>query len=255
MSHFGATNTTEARIIAMLHWLRWSLEKLQTDVLLEIDQPDEGDERTDELEAEPSTLPSPETEATSEIDALKLMFAQTLEMFQGLIQAQIQPSPTRTASNGTALPAATTPQHNSLPDRDNATRSILAAPSDPLPAPSSPTLTTSQKTRSRRSKSPETQAETAVLTTQILDAIQDIERYNHYIHQTQQPHRLKREITTNFLKVLTPNQRLINRILDEQQAAIQQHHHQMQIQPGHNSMYREKITLADIQQTLQGQGA
>ena len=187
----------------------------------------------------------------SDLSELKTMFAQTLEMFQSLMQAQTQPA-THNGDDALAKPAT---RASANPDRDSAARSILAAPSDrsvnPNSAPSTSATAAPNIRRQSRSKSPEAATETAALTQQILEAIEQIKRYNLYIDQTQQPHRLKREITTNFLKALTPNQRLINRILEEHQADLQQHHQQMHIQPGHNSSYREKITLFDIQQTLQ----
>jgi hypothetical protein len=143
-------------------------------------------------------------------------------MFQALMQAQSQPSTTRTGSDH-------------LPDPDAATAMSATTALNPH--------------RQSRSKSPEKAAATAALTGQILQAIDDVKHYNLSIDQTQQPHKLKREITANFFKAITPNQRLINRILEQMQQAIEQHHHQMQIAPGHNSTYREKITLADVQQS------
>jgi len=263
LSYFGATDTTEAKIAAMSNWLRWSHDKLQTDGLphsdrhsttpspaAASDQPDEDNTpaitAVDQPKLEPSKPPSAEPEAASQLNELKAMFAQTLQMFQGLMQAQIQIKATSTASSSPTPPAATT---TPAPTPTHPTEQ------HPTPPPAAVIVPAPEKTTSTRSNSPQPKAETAALTTQILDAIAHIERYNHYIHQTQQPHRLKREITTNFLKVLTPNQRLINRILNEQQAQIQQHHQQMHIQPGHNSSYRERITLADIQQTLQAEAS
>jgi hypothetical protein len=268
LSHFGTTDTTEAKIAALSRWLRWSLEKLEAEAQPAVDcdsaphsppaasdRPEEGDPPAIATatasphppQAEPSTMSSPDAQPSSTVGELKSMFAQTLEMFQALMQAQLQPSAMPTGNGVSALSASTTSERTSPTDQH----------SSPAAAASTATPTAPEKNRpkevkpSRRSKSPETQAQTAALTQQILNAIQDIEHYNLYIDQTGQPHRLKREITTNFLKALTPNQRLINRMLDERQAQVQQHHQQMHIQPGHNSSYREKITLEDILRTLQ----
>lgn len=247
LSHFGATDTTEDRIAAMSRWVRWSLEKLETEAHPAADASEQGEQQaivappdTPDQTPTQATTPgvAPKTKANSEVDELKAMFAQTLGMFQTFLQAQSLPPTTRTGDNGLATPATRATDQDdrtSLGDRPLKTDSA----SD-----------TSKKTRSPRSKSPEKTTKNAELTQQILAAINDTQRYNRHIDQTQQPHKLKREITANFLKALTPNQRLINRILDQQQVTIDQHHQQLHIQPGHNSSYREKITLADVQQSL-----
>lgn len=251
LSHFGQTDTTEAKISAMSNWLHWSIDLLQADHQPEGEQPDEGEQPAIAAHSatpngpptEPTTTPEAQ-ERSAEVDELKTMFAQTLLMFQTFLQAQSQPPTARTGDNGLASPATR------ATDQDDRT-----TPSDRPLKPDSAS-DTPKKTRSPRSKSPEKATETAALTQQILAAIKDMKRYNLYIDQTGQPHKLKREITTNFLKALTPNQRLINRLLNKHQSDLQTHHHQMRIEPGHNSSYREKITLATIGQTLQaGEGA
>lgn len=265
LSHFGKTDTTEAKISAMSRWLHWSLEKLETLAPPTADQSDEAEQTAvatpantpDPRPTEPPTraATTPKAQAPSaDVDDLKTMFAQTLQMFQALMQAQAQPSATRSADNGLARSA---PTASDRPDPDPVPPSRSGA-SDRPPKPDDAAATNATRTQRRhsRSKSPEKATATAALTGQILQAIDDVMQYNRSIDQTQQPHKLKREITANFLKALTPNQRLINRILAQQQQAIEQHHHQMHIQPGHNSSYREKITLADVQQSLiAGEGA
>ncbi|NEQ23089.1 MAG: hypothetical protein F6K28_28830 [Microcoleus sp. SIO2G3] len=257
LSHFGHIDTTEAKIAAMSRWLHWSIETLKTVAPPAADASDQAQQAAigtpanppDPPPTEPTTLAAttPKAQAPSaEVDELKAMFTQTLQMFQALLQAQATNTTTHTAANGLARSAAATDRS----DRDSATRSRSVASERPLnPDAEAATNTTLTQRRPSRSKSPEKATATAALTQQILQAIDDVMRYNLSIDQTQQPHKLKREITTNFLKALTPNQRLINRILDQQQQAIDHHHQQLHIQPGHNSSYREKITLADVQQS------
>jgi hypothetical protein len=261
LSHFGTTDTTEAKIAALSRWLRWSLEKLEAQTQPEpdhdsaphtpptaSDRPHEGDQLASPDQAQPVLLTTPLTatpaQEYSDLGELKTMFAQTLEMFQSWMQAQTQPA-TQNGDDALAKSAtrASANRDSAATQRDRSVNSNSALSTSPTAAPST--------RRQSRSKSPEAATQTAALTQQLFEAIEHIKRYNLYIDQTQQPHRLKREITTNFLKALTPNQRLINRILEEHQADLQQHHQQMHIQPGHNSSYREKITLFDIQQTLQ----
>jgi hypothetical protein len=262
LSHFGTTDTTEAKIAALSRWLRWSLEKLEAQTQPEpdrdrathtpraaSDRPEDGDELASPDQAQPVPPTTPLTampaQDNSDLGELKTMFAQTLEMFQSLMQAQTQPA-THNGDDALAKPAT---RASANPDRDSVAASDRSV--NPNSAPSTSATAAPNIRRQSRSKSPEAATETTALTQQLFEAIEQIKRYNLYIDQTQQPHRLKREITTNFLKALTPNQRLINRILEEHQADLQQHHQQMHIQPGHNSSYREKITLFDIQQTLQ----
>lgn len=242
LSHFGPTNTTEAKISAMSRWLQWSIDLLQADPQPAGEQPAlvAPTATPDRPPTEPKTTPEAQ-EQSAEVDELKTMFAQTLGMFQTFLQAQSQPPTTRTGDNGLASPATR------ATDQDDRT----ALGDRPLKPDSA--SDTSKKTRSPRSKSPEKATKTAELTQQVLAAIDDTQRYNRHIDQTQQPHKLKREITANFLKALTPNQRLINRILEQQQAAIDHHHQQLHIQPGHNSSYREKITLAQVQHAINGE--
>jgi hypothetical protein len=261
LSHFGTTDTTEAKIAALSRWLRWSMAKLETQAQPEpdhdsaphtpptaSDRPHEGDQLASPDQAQPVLLTTPLTatpaQEYSDLGELKTMFAQTLEMFQSWMQAQTQPA-TQNGDDALAKSAtrASANRDSAATQRDRSVNSNSALSTSPTAAPST--------RRQSRSKSPEAATQTAALTQQLFEAIEHIKRYNLYIDQTQQPHRLKREITTNFLKALTPNQRLINRILEEHQADLQQHHQQMHIQPGHNSSYREKITLFDIQQTLQ----
>ncbi|MBD2088357.1 hypothetical protein H6F67_00505 [Microcoleus sp. FACHB-1515] len=259
LSHFGPTDTTEAKIAAMSRWLHWSLETLETVAPPQSAASDAAEQTAivtpattpDPRPTEPTTIaaPPPQVQApAAEVDELKSMFTQTLAMFQALMQTHTQLSATPTGDHGLApSPVADTLRPDPAPHSGT-----VASDRPPKPDTEAATSATAARTQRQpsRSKSPEKATATAALTQQILQAIDDIQHYNLYIDQTQQPHKLKREITANFLKALTPNQRLINRILEQQQQAIDQHHHQLHIQPGHNSSYREKITLAQVQQSL-----
>ncbi|NJL20021.1 MAG: hypothetical protein HC895_03045 [Leptolyngbyaceae cyanobacterium SM1_3_5] len=112
-------------------------------------------------------------------------------------------------------------------------------------------IPTESKRRSNRSKSPEIEAEKAQIKQQVTQAIEEVKRYNQYIDKTQQPHRLKREVTVNFLKAITKSQGQLSSILADHQTELNEHYAQMRIKPGHNTTYREKITLDTIRQILQ----
>jgi hypothetical protein len=74
-------------------------------------------------------------------------------------------------------------------------------------------------------------------------AIDAIMRHNNLPNQL---HDLKWAITINGLKNFTTNQRVIERIMNERKEEIDAHHHQHQIQIGHNNRYKRKRKIGEV---------
>jgi hypothetical protein len=231
LHHFEGKNQPEK----VAQWIAWSQHQLNAPSM-EIEPQDTPSELVEETPMPNQTTsvedipiaqlthpshPTLEASQPPAITGLEAKINQLVEVMTQFVQLQLQ--------HQSPAPAAIL---SPTPSNASARHPAQVTPSQP------PSSNPQSATPSKPRKYNTGEADAIVHT-----AIHAIIAHNN---QPNQPHDLKWEITINGLKNYTANQRVIERIMGERRAEIDQHHHQHHIQPGHNHRHKRKRKLTEV---------